>query len=182
MTTTEAYYRVLETLKATESTLPYGQVGSQLSSALQAHSEAIARDPQKRQLYRNTFTFTVTSGTGSLATPFSDTEPLLLEFKDSWEVYNTADTPYAYQQLPDNPSALLDQPVGDLGWWWLQKDNLKTITSTGSRTNTASYTIIGNVTKTLTNITNKQYGDDFIATLVGFVTNAKNVDTDGDGQ
>lgn len=182
MTTIEAYYRVLETLKATESTLPYGQVGAQLSSALQAHSEAIARDPQKRQLYRNSFNVSVVSGTGSLTTPFADTEPLLLEFKDSWEVYNTTDTPYAYQQLPDNPSALLDQPTGDLGWWWLQKDSIKTITSAGSRTDTATYTIIGNVTRTLTNITNKQYGDDFIATLVGFVTNAKQVDTDGDGK
>lgn len=175
MTPTEAYFRVLETLKLTEDQLPYGQVGAKFSDALQAHSESIAGNLLKRELYRNSFNVSVVSGVGDLTTHLAATEPLLLEFNPSWEVYYAADTSYPYQRLADNPAGILAQPTGDIGWWWVQGTNLKVITSAGVRTPTATVVVIGNVAKTLTNITNKQYGDEFIATLVEMVKDAGQV-------
>lgn len=183
MTEQEAYVRVLEKLHLTNSQLDAGIVAAQFTDARQAFSEEIAasRDPVKRQILRSTFTVTVTSGTGDLTTALTDAEPLLSDFANGWEVYNTGDTPYPYQFIADKPAFLLDQPAGDLGWFTVSKKALLVIDSLGARDASASFTVTGNVTCTLANVP-VQYGDEFVNILAAMVSNGLQVPNAGVGQ
>jgi hypothetical protein len=174
MVENQAAQWVLERLGSTEQELPKPRIVSFIPSALQALANKVA-DPQGktrqgvRELLRKDFSVSVTSGVGALTTPLTASEPLLLEFARGYLVYNTADTRYPYSYCADKGSLLDDRPLG-LGYFTINGTDLLVVTSVGSRTPTATYTVRAPYVPTLALLPGT-LDDDFLGVLTEFVKN-----------
>lgn len=165
---------VIERLGVLETQIKKPRIVSLIPTALHTLASRAA-SPQYgmrqgvRELLRKDFAITVTTGVGPLTTPITAAEPLLLDYARGYLVYNAADTRYPYSYVADKGSLLADRPYG-LGYFTISGTSLLVVTSLGSRTPTATYTLNGPYVPTLA-LLPSLLDDDLVDVLVELVKN-----------
>lgn len=143
----------------TEDQLSKPRITSFIPSIMQTLADKVASHtidrPSIRELLRKDFSVSVVSGTVSLSTPLTATEPLLEEFARGWLVSSVGDLtlgrPMAYSYCADKSSLQQDKPLG-LGYFCVDGSALDVVTSMGNRTATATYVIHGNYVPVITSL------------------------------
>jgi hypothetical protein len=143
MLTAVLFDRVLAKL---EGAIAGPEIEQVLPTALSMLAKKVAesKEPSYCQLLKKDFSVTVTSGTGSLTTPLTASEPLLVEYLPQATVSTAGGVKLHY--LPDRTQLELDRPKL-LIWYTVDNSTLRTKNTDGSLSSlNTTVTITANAT------------------------------------
>jgi hypothetical protein len=134
--------------------------------SLLANKVAKSNEPSYSQLLKKDFTVTVTSGTGSLTTPLTASEPILVEYLPQAIAVTANGVKLHY--LPDRTQLELERPRL-LMWYTVDNSTLRTKNTDGSLLSlSTTVTITANYTPTIANVPDL-LSDDLVEIVIGLL-------------
>ena len=165
MLTAVLFDRVLGKL---EGKIAGPEIEQVLPTALSMLAERVAKstEPSYSQLLKKDFAVTVTNGTGSLTTPLTASEPLLVEYLPQAIAVTSSGVRLHY--LPDRTQLELDRPRLFI-WYTVDNSTLRTKNTDGSLTSlSTTVTITANYVPTLASVPDN-LSDDLVEIVIGLL-------------
>ena len=163
--------QIVDTIRERGLELDGPEVDAALPAALNAFGDKIAKDarPDIRNLLRKDFSVTITSGTGSLSTAFTASEPLIAENVKDGNLYVTSGTTPC-QWLPDRTQLGLTRPAFFI-YYTIDGTTLRTRNITdGSLTSlSTTMTVTGNYVPLLSSVPS-QLEDELVEEVIKVIT------------